>query len=108
MAHASLTADGRLISSFATDPDMQELVGVFVDELGGHIEKIQTALDCGQLDKVRSIAHQLKGAGGGYGFMPITEAALVVETAVKTQANVETIAQALNELVDLCKRASSK
>lgn len=108
MPNAALTPDGRLVSTFATDPDMQELVGVFIEELGGHIEKIQSALSAGQLDEVRSIAHQLKGAGGGYGFMPITEAALVVETAVKQQANVETIAKALDELVDLCKRAAAK
>lgn len=108
MAHAALTPDGRLVSTFATDPDMQELVGVFIEELGSHIDKIQSALSSGQLDEVRSIAHQLKGAGGGYGFMPITEAALTLETAVKTQANLAAITKAMDELVDLCKRAAPK
>ncbi len=108
MTNPALTTDGRLVSSFATDPDMAELVGVFVEELGGHVTSMKTALSSGNLDELRSIAHQLKGAGGGYGFMPITEAALKLETSIKVQADIDAIKGALNDLVDLCNRASAK
>ena len=53
-------------------------------------------------DEVRRIAHQLKGAGGGYGYPGLTEAARGLENAAQAQCR-ETILLALVQLSTLCR-----
>jgi len=47
------------------------------------------------------VVHQLKGAGGGYGFPEITEAAATAEKCVKAQEVTEAIAAEVNSLIRL-------
>ena len=48
----------------ASDPEMAELVALFVDELPTRVAAIQQAAADGDWLQVRLLAHQLKGAGG--------------------------------------------
>ena len=93
-------------STFAGDPDMQELVEYFVSEVPARVDAIMKSFEGGQLDEVRSLAHQLKGAGGSYGFPQITDSARKLEDALKTDGAVDEIRQGIDELVDYCNRAS--
>jgi HPt (histidine-containing phosphotransfer) domain-containing protein len=44
-------------------------------------EGIRSALEAGDLETARSLGHQMKGSGGGYGFDRLTEIGLAIETA---------------------------
>ena len=53
------------------------------------------------LEELRRVVHQLKGAGGGYGFPKITEIAARAEANIKAQADCQTIQAGVNELIEL-------
>ncbi len=97
----------NLLSEFADDPDMQDLVELFVNELPERVEVLRTGLESNALDQVQRVAHQLKGASGGYGFPLIGDCAAKVEAAVKAGAALEQIRRCVDELADLCRRAAS-
>lgn len=80
-------------SSYEDDPDMLDIVREFADELPERAARIEGLLKSGELEELRSLAHQLKGAGGGYGFAVITESAASLEQALKQGADAETLEQ---------------
>ena len=99
-------ADDIIVSEFADDPEMTDLVDGFVDGLRDSIERAQVALTADDMVVLQRVAHQLKGAAGGYGFMQITEAAASLENAVR-QRDAE-IPKKLAEVVALCRRARAR
>ena len=68
-----------LVSDFSDDPDMLEIIEMFVDGLGERIDSILTAFDDRNFTAVSGIAHQLKGASGGYGYPSLSDLAFDVE-----------------------------
>ena len=52
-----------------------------------------------------SLAHQLKGAAGGYGFGPISDAARAVEQTALSTADSAANAGALSMLISRCRAA---
>lgn len=97
-----------IFSSLATDADMLELVQSFVTQLQDRTAAMQAAYEANNLAELSRLAHQLKGAGGGYGFDVISTAAAQLESASKCAGSVEQVRQAMDELIVLCKRASSE
>ncbi len=93
-------------SEFSDDPDMRELVEVFVDEMPDRIEAIQNTWSEQDLEGLRQIAHQLKGASGGYGFSPLGDVAMELEYSIRETAEIDEIRQHVDELVDMCNRVS--
>ncbi len=98
--------DGPITSEFADDPDMAILIDEFVASLPMQASTILERIDGGLIDQARALAHQLKGAGGGYGFPQVTAAARAVELAIREKRldDAHTAAQAL---VALCTRVAS-
>lgn len=94
-----------LVSSFADDPDMADLVEMFVDELPQRIDSLRSLFDQQQFQDLETMAHQIKGAGGGYGYPSLTEAARKLENTLKKQNNLHGVQTALEELIQLCTRA---
>lgn len=94
-----------LISEYADDPDMVEIIGMFVQGLEVRITDITQAFDDRILSTVASIAHQLKGAAGGYGYPELSELAFEVEQLAKQNAPENQLEPALTRLVKLCRRA---
>jgi signal transduction histidine kinase/CheY-like chemotaxis protein/HPt (histidine-containing phosphotransfer) domain-containing protein len=70
-------------SRYAKDPDMVELVGMFANELPGLVQQICDSVTTDDRAQVRSLAHQLKGAGGSYGYDIVTNAARALESAAQ-------------------------
>ncbi len=69
-----------IVSLFSkADPTYQRLVPIFVGRLATHVLNMRAYLVAGDWHGVRNLAHQLKGAGGGYGFPIITEIAGEIE-----------------------------
>ncbi len=93
-----------LVSELADD-DLLEIVEIFVGGLPDRISAIEKVLDEQDLDSLGTLAHQLKGAGEAYGFPTITDAAKTVEFSAKSGEELETIAEQIRELGDLCSRA---
>lgn len=94
-----------LLSEFAQDEDMVELVEMFVAELPDKIASIEKALAESDLTTLNQLAHQLKGAAGGYGFPSITDTAKQVEDMTKADADMEKLSSTIEELASLCSRA---
>ena len=94
-----------VVSEFADDAEMVELIELFVADLADRVEQIQAAFGASDNESLRSIAHQLKGAGGGYGFPTITDRAAAVERQVLAGPDdPESLSRAVKDLIELCKR----
>ena len=88
-------------SGFADDPVLAEIIDRFVAGLSPGMEAIRQALACGRHEVVRRLAHQLKGAGGSYGYPSLTAAAGELEAAAKA-GDAEIAAIAMKKLETLC------
>ena len=75
--------NGTVRSAYAADPDMEGIVRQFVGELPARITAMEDAFATGRLDQLRVLAHQMKGAAGGYGFPQLGELAALVDQGVK-------------------------
>lgn len=85
------------------DPSYAEIVEEFVKGLAGRLEMLETALRDKDFAQLTAAAHQLKGAGGGYGYSVLTEKAAQLESLAKALA-IDDCASALEELKQLCRR----
>lgn len=98
-----------LQSTLASDPDMAELIEFFVDEIGERIDSIRNAAQENNLGHLRIVAHQLKGSATGYGFEPISKCAGELEHMIDHSdpaAEAQTLRKQIDELVNLCQRAT--
>ncbi len=103
-AEAPLQAAIR--SRFAADPEMAGLIEGFVGRLPGVLAAMSMALANNAHDELKRLAHQLKGAGGGYGYPTLTEQASRLEDAAKA-GDVEAARLMLNAMTHLCERIAA-
>jgi len=94
-----------LRSDFADDPDMAEIIDAFVAGLVGRAEALRVEVAGGRRAEVQHLAHQLKGAAGGYGFAPITAVSAELELAAARGASVVEMGELVARLAGLCGRA---
>ncbi|MEZ4407848.1 MAG: ATP-binding protein [Polyangiales bacterium] len=94
-----------LRSEFADDPDMADLVVTFATELPSRADAMRAALAAGDHDALRTLAHQLKGAAGGYGYPELTDAAAALEDAARRDDR-PALEGRLAAVTDLCARAA--
>lgn len=92
-------------SQYADDPDFAELIEFFVDAIPERREYLETEFSRGNLEQVRVTAHQLKGAGGGYGFDELSVLAADLEQACQS-GNLAEISSSLNLLLAYLGRIS--
>jgi histidine phosphotransfer protein HptB len=94
-----------IYSTLGADPDLAEIVAMFVDEMPARVVTLTRHFDNKDWESLRQAAHQLKGAAGSYGFEPISPSAGRVEAAVRNNEAEERIHEAVVELVNLCNSA---
>ncbi len=99
------STDQIMFSTLAEDPDLAEIVEMFVDEMPDRVENILNCFETQNWEGLRTASHQLKGAAGSYGFGPITPCAGTLESAVKQALPEDEIRQAMNDLVAMCQSA---
>jgi len=90
-----------IYSTLGGDPDLGELVEMYVDEMPERIASLEQAFSSGDQESLQRAAHQLKGAGESYGFCQLTPLAAAVEYSVRDGEPEEAILKSLKELVDV-------
>lgn len=91
-----------IYSRLASDPDLADIVEMFVDEIPGRLDKMMRLLDEGDMEELRRSAHQIKGSAGSYGFEPLSPVAHRVEDAVRNDEPEEQIRQYIVKLSEVC------
>ena len=98
----------NLFKELSDDPDMAELIEIFIAELPDKITAIEKALTSQDLQALATVAHQLKGSAGGYGFPSITEVAKELESSARAQEDLDKLRRHLETLAALCQRARAR
>jgi len=101
-----MNANAPIHSTFADDPDMLELVEMFVAAIDARVQSLRIVFATGDAETLRNLAHQLKGAAGGYGFDPVSQAAARVESPLKEGARLESVKDELDTLLNICRRCA--
>lgn len=105
-AESQPTQEAPLLSEYADDDDMTELIELFVRDLKSDIRRINVAMSDGDLESLGVLAHQLKGSAGSYGFPQLTVQADRLESCVRTGVDPDRLEQEVRDFVGLCKRIS--
>jgi HPt (histidine-containing phosphotransfer) domain-containing protein len=85
------------------DPDLEDLIPMFLDNRRKDVKVLTGALAGGDFEKIRFVGHDMKGAGGGYGFRGISEIGSRLEEAAKNGDHA-TIEDCIHDLSDYLRR----
>ncbi len=98
--------DDAICSQYGDDPDMIEIVEMFVRELPQRVRALRDAYEDDNRGALRTLSHQLKGSAPGYGFPSIGEVAGRLEATLR-ESGVEgdAVRGQLEDLIALCERA---
>lgn len=98
-------------SQFASDHDMQEIIALFVEEMPARLDELLTSWQRSDVPNLVRMAHQLKGAGGGYGFPAVSAASGALEQTLRAidrdrtgTAALDGILGQFRALIDVCRR----
>ncbi len=94
-----------LYSEFADDPDIQEILVEFCQRLPDTICRLQQAFELRDLAAIQRIAHQMKGAGAGYGFESLSEIGAELESVAKIGEWSPRLHERADEFIRLCRLA---
>lgn len=77
----------RVVSQLLREePELIDVIEQFVDGLSARIGELEQAYQRTDWETLRLIAHQLKGAGGSYGYRDLTELARDMELDFTTHS----------------------
>jgi HPt (histidine-containing phosphotransfer) domain-containing protein len=93
----------RTIIRVVADPDIADLIPMYVRRRHADLAKAREALAAGDLETLRIMGHSMKGSGGGYGFDGISEIGARMETAGK-EADASAAQGVIAELADYLDR----
>lgn len=103
-AAASPPADEPIVSLLSDDPDIRDLLADFVRVLPGKVNELRERLARRDTAGLRDVAHQIKGAAGGYGFPHLSDCAGRLESQLQSGAAFETVARTAAALVALIRK----
>lgn len=72
---------GRMVVE--VDPEIKDLIPGYLARKRADVERIQSALAAGNFAAVATVAHKLKGEGGGFGLDELSEMSAALERAAK-------------------------
>ncbi|MES9962756.1 MAG: Hpt domain-containing protein, partial [Candidatus Sedimenticola sp. 20ELBAFRAG] len=82
----------------------RKLLGKFIDSQSGAPAEISTALETGDDEEARRLAHSVKGVAGNIGAIQLQEACQVLETAIKEQQPEENTGPLLEKMAEELER----
>ena len=92
---------GTIQSELADDPEIRSFLPDFLAALPDKVAALAAMRRRGDLEALQGILHQIKGSGGLYGFPQITDAAGEAERRVTGGEALESVRDAVDELVRL-------
>ena len=98
--------DDPIRSELVDDPEMLELVEYFVRELPERTKAISECWREKRMSDLARLAHQMKGASGGYGFSVVSAAAERLEESLRDEAELERLQDEVDALISLCRRVT--
>jgi len=105
LARISPAFEGRVVSSIAGDPELGDLVEMYVQEMPQRIESLADCVSMQDWTRLGCLAHQIKGSAGSYGFEQLTHLAASLENACRVLEDPESTLVAYDRLVDAMRRA---
>ena len=93
-----------IYSCLASDPDLSDLVDSFIQEMPSRIEKIRCQFESGNWEELQGLAHQLRGAFGGYGFDAVTPITAQLERTLQSGPTEDQVRAAVQQLIEICHR----
>lgn len=100
----STAVEELIYSSLGADDDLAELIELFVSEIPDRLAILKRLAEGSQYDELARNAHQLKGAGGSYGFQELTMQAAALETAAKGRLALGELKTAWKGVADVAGR----
>ena len=94
----------ELTSTFENDPEMADVLPEFVENLPSEVAALRSLLEAQSLAELQVTVHQLKGAGGSYGYQELTDAAAVAEQSIKARDSITSITAQVQMLISLIQR----
>lgn len=89
-----------ILAQMLEDPLFRDLIDDFIAEMPERIARLRSAAAGGDVETIRHLAHQLKGAGGGYGFDNISLSAARVEKYYLEEATSEELSHSIEQLAN--------
>lgn len=91
-----------ILSDFADDPQMHEILEEFCGRLPDTVCRLQQAFELKDITAVQRIAHQMKGAGGGYGFTTLSEIGAQLEAEARMGMWTPALFELADRFIQLC------
>lgn len=85
------------------DPDLAELIPDFLAHRRRELDDLRAAFAAGDFSAIREIGHQIKGTGGGFGFMALTDLGRDLEAAAKLE-DAQGVEETVGRLTDYLER----
>jgi signal transduction histidine kinase/CheY-like chemotaxis protein/HPt (histidine-containing phosphotransfer) domain-containing protein len=104
MPAPAASASNEIVSTCDGDPVMAEVLPEFIANLPHEVASLESLLADQDLAGLRQAVHQLKGAGGSYGFQGLSDAAAVAEQSLILGATIDTVKPQVDTLVELIRR----
>ncbi len=89
----------RLQSAYCEQAEMKKIIQQYVAEMPEMVSKLTHLLAEHQLQELRKLTHEIKGAGGGYGFEKVSTLAAEAEAAIRLGADMAVIRRSIDSLV---------
>ncbi|QOV88355.1 ATP-binding protein [Humisphaera borealis] len=89
----------RLRSTHADDSKVSKLVERFIARLPERVASIESLMRKRSLDELKHALHNLKGAGGGYGFSTVSDLAGRAEQQIRDAAAIDDIRDQIEDLL---------
>ena len=83
----AVTGYGRI--AVEVDPELRELVPVYLANRGKDLEVIRDAVERNDFGTICSIAHNMQGSGGSFGFNELTAIGVELERAARDRSGVD-------------------
>jgi hypothetical protein len=89
------------LRSTSTEKEILAFLNEYIGQLPTFVAELLSSIERGALDDLAQKSHNLRGTGGLYGLMPITDAAGRVEDLINAGAPVEAISAEVSRLIDV-------
>lgn len=85
--------------------ELKDLIPIFKQETQKNLDLLKKSIEEKDFEQISSIAHKIKGSGGSYGFLRLSEIAKQIEVHAKNDKSIEKIKSLYEDLKDFFEHA---